>query len=347
MPNTPFDPSSYALKNGNFIGLPYNKVNAQVILLPVPWEATVSSSTGTAQGPETIRAASYQLDLMDWDVPKAWETKIFMPPSSPQVSAWSEQARQLAAKHIQALEEGQEPSPDWAEAVNEHSQQLNNWVYQQTKAYLKNEQLVGLIGGEHSIPFGYLKALSEHYEDFGILQIDAHADLRIAYEGFEFSHASIFYKALEELPQITQLTQVGIRDVAPSELDYVQKQLRRVQQFSMAYIRRQQFMNHDCFKEICEDIVATLPHYVYISFDIDGLEPSLCPNTGTPVPGGLSFWEAQYILFKVHESGRKIIGFDLSEVGSGSEWDGNVGARMAYKLAALAQASSNNLPKED
>ncbi len=346
MSNTPFDPNSYALKNGNFIGLPYNKLTAQVILLPVPWEATVSSSTGTSKGPENIREASYQLDLMDWDVPKAWETKIFMPPTAPQVSSWSEQARQFAAQHIEALEEGQEIDPEWAEAVNKHSELLNDWVYQQTKSYLKNNQLVGLIGGEHSVPFGYLKALSEQYEEFGILQLDAHADLRVAYEGFEYSHASIFYQTLEQLPQVVQLTQVGLRDMAPSELEYAQTQLRRVQQFSMAYIRRQLFISHDCFKEICDDIVATLPHYVYISFDIDSLDPSLCPSTGTPVPGGLSFWEAQYLLFKVHESGRRIIGFDLSEVGSGSEWDGNVGARMAYKLAILAQASQKNSPPE-
>lgn len=346
MPNTPFDPNSYALKNDNFIGLPYNQLSAQVILLPVPWEATVSSTTGTAKGPENIREASYQLDLLDWDVSNAWETRIFMPPSPLPVQQWSDQARLLAAQHIEALEQAETPDPDWVEEVNAYSEQLNNWVYTQTKSYLANKQLVGLIGGEHSVPFGYLKALSEQYEDFGVLQIDAHADLRVAYEGFEFSHASIFYKALEELPQITQLTQVGVRDMAPAELTYARSQLRRVQQFSMTYIRRQQFIRHDCFREICEDIVATLPHYVYISFDIDGLEPSLCPSTGTPVPGGLSFWEAQYLLYKVHESGRQIIGFDLSEVGSGSEWDGNVGARMAYKLAILAQASSNNQPKE-
>ncbi|MGH1334728.1 MAG: agmatinase family protein [Aureispira sp.] len=346
MPNTPFDPNSYALKNGNFIGLPYQEEDAQVILLPVPWEATVSSNSGTAQGPETIREASYQLDLMDWDIPKAWATRIFMPPSSSEVSQWNQEARALAIQHIEALEQGKVPNPVWAPSINQYSEQLNQWVYQQTKDYLAKEQIVGLIGGEHSVPFGYLKALAEQYEDFGVLQIDAHADLRKAYEDLEYSHASIFYKALEELPQITQLTQVALRDMAPAEQEYAQTQVRRIKQFSMAYIRRQQFTNHSTFQEICTHIVATLPHYVYISFDIDGLDPALCPNTGTPVPGGLNFWEAQYLLVKIHESGRRIIGFDLSEVGSGSEWDGNVGARIAYKLSILAQVSRQNRPKK-
>lgn len=346
MPNTSFDPNSYALKNGNFIGLPYQEATAQVILLPVPWEATVSSTSGTAQGPATIREASYQLDLMDWDIPKAWETRIFMPASSSKVEQWNQEARALAIQHIDALEQGLIPDPTWATRINHYSEQLNRWVYEQSKNYLAQQQLVGLIGGEHSIPFGYLKALAEQYEDFGVLQIDAHADLRVAYEELEYSHASIFYKALEELPQLTQLTQVGLRDIAPAERAYAQSQLRRIQQFSMAYIRRQQFTGHNSFQEICTAIVATLPHHVYISFDIDGLDPALCPNTGTPVPGGLSFWEAQYLLFKIYESGRQIIGFDLSEVGSGSEWDGNVGARIAYKLSILAQASSKNLSKE-
>lgn len=342
MPNTPFDPSSYALKNGNFIGLPYQAPTAQVILLPVPWEATVSSSAGTAKGPETIREASYQLDLLDWDIDRAWETSIYMPPTSIQVHEWSEEARVLALKHITALEEGKKPDPNWSSLVNQYSQQLNDWVYSKTKVYLKKQQIVGLIGGEHSTPFGYLKALSEQYQEFGILQIDAHADLRVAYEGFEYSHASIFYQALENISAISQLTQVGLRDIAPSELAYAQTHKERIQQFSMAYIRGQQFAANHSFKEICAAIIATLPHCVYISFDIDGLDPSLCPSTGTPVPGGFNFWEAQYLLFQIYESGRQIIGFDLSEVGSGSEWDGNVGARIAYKLAILAQASQQN-----
>lgn len=226
--------------------------------------------------------------------------------------------------------------------MNSYSERLNNWVYEQTQTYLDNQQLVGLIGGEHSVPLGYLKALAERYEEFGILQIDAHADLRVAYEDLKYSHASIFYNALEELTQISQLTQVGLRDIAPSELEYAQSQLNRVKQFFMAHIRQKQFTSSSCFQEVCDNIVATLPHYVYISFDIDGLDPSLCPNTGTPVPGGFNFWEAQYLLYKVYESGRQIIGFDLSEVGSGAAWEGNVGARLAYKLSILALASRKN-----
>jgi agmatinase len=92
------------------------------------------------------------------------------------------------------------------------------------------------------------------------------------------------------------------------------------------------------WKDICEDIVHELPEKVYISFDIDGLAPHLSPNTGTPVLGGFSLEEVVYLFEKILESGKKIIGFDLCEVAPGKdgEWDGNVGARVLYKLCLVS-----------
>ena len=100
------------------------------------------------------------------------------------------------------------------------------------------------------------------------------------------------------------------------------------------------------FGQIADKILERLPENVYVSFDIDGLDPSLCPNTGTPVPGGLSFPQVSYLLEVVAKSGRRIIGFDLCEVSSGdqnSEWDANVGARVLYKLCGAA-VHSNQIP---
>ena len=105
--------------------------------------------------------------------------------------------------------------------INEGSIFLNNWVFEQTKELLDEGKLVGLLGGDHSTPFGFFKAIAEKYGDFGILQIDAHCDLRKAYEGFTYSHASIMYNALEEIPQLKKLVQVGIRDYCEEELDYM------------------------------------------------------------------------------------------------------------------------------
>jgi len=181
---------------------------------------------------------------------------------------------------------------------------------------------------------GYLKALAQTHESFGILQIDAHMDLREAYEGFTYSHASIFYNALK-LPQVEQLVQVGIRDFCDEELNLVNNSDGRVKVFYDHDIKDSAF-NGIQWDSYCEEIIDELPDKVYLSFDIDGLDPKLCPNTGTPVPGGLSFREAIYLIKKVVESGRTIIGADLCEVaGQGHSWDGNVGARILYKMAGL------------
>jgi agmatinase len=100
------------------------------------------------------------------------------------------------------------------------------------------------------------------------------------------------------------------------------------------------------WKMICDDIVASLPMQVYLSFDIDGLDPKLCPNTGTPVPGGLELEQAVYLIRRVADSGRKIIGCDLNEVVPGlDDWDANVGARLLYKMCNL-MGKSQSLPAE-
>jgi agmatinase len=333
-----FDPSGYAVKNGNFIGLPYNEDTAKIILLPVPWEATVSYAAGTALGPSNILEASYQLDLVDWKIKKAWKTPIYMTPVDSNIQALSNTTRALATQHIDNLEQAKTIDSNLVNQVNKNSEQLNAWVYEQTKTFLKKGKKIGLIGGEHSVPFGYLKALAEEEGDFGILQIDAHFDLRIAYEDFTYSHASIFYNVLEQIPEVKQLTQVGIRDACQDEFDYVETHSNRISLYGMNYIREQVYTQAQTYHEICQQIIDSLPQKVYISFDIDGLDPKLCPNTGTPVPEGLEFMEAVHLLHQIIDSGRTIIGFDLCEVGSASEWDGNVGARILYKLAVLLGA---------
>ena len=332
MPINDFDPSGFALKNGNFIGLPFTEAEAKLILLPVPWEATVSYSAGTAQGPENIREAAYQLDLFDPDFTDAWKMGIYMRPSDPELAALSEQTRAKAKAHIDALEAGQEPDAENLAQVNALCQQMNSWVYTQTKAILDSGKLVGLVGGDHSTPLGFIKALAERHEEFGVLQIDAHMDLRQAYEGFTYSHASIFYNVLNEVPQVSKLVQVGIRDFCQEEVDNALNSQGRVSVYYDQVIKERLFEGQD-YKRICEAICAYLPKKVYISFDIDGLDPKLCPNTGTPVAGGLELAEVFYLFKILLRRGHEIIGFDLNEVGSASEWDGNVGARVLYKMS--------------
>ena len=165
-------------------------------------------------------------------------------------------------------------------------------------------------------------------------------DLRIAYEGFEYSHASIMYNALK-IPQISKIVQVGIRDFCQQEVA-VALQDRVVVHTDMDL--KAETFNGTNWDQQCDNIIAALPQKVTISFDIDGMYPWYCPNTGTPVPGGFSFEQAAYLLSKLANSGKEIIGFDLVEVAPGEDdWDGNVGARMLFHMCGVL-AKNNGLP---
>ena len=331
-----FDPNGVGLKNGHFIGLPFDEEEAQLILMPVPWDVTVSYTDGTATAPENILEASSQLDLLDPDVPDAWKLGLYFRKPSIEHLSKNQKLRQQAIAYIDFLEQGGEvkESPQmfkYLMAINDECFKLKNWVKKECLAILDSGKKIGIVGGDHSSPLGLLEALTEVYDDFGILQIDAHMDLRKDYEGFTYSHASIFYNALQ-IPAISQLTQVGIRDYCEEEIA-VANASGRTTTFFNHEIKRAIFEGQT-YAQIVHKIIDTLPQNVYISFDIDGLQPNLCPGTGTPVPGGLDFEEAIFLIHAVVKSGREIIGFDLCEVaGIGNEWDGNVGARVLYRLS--------------
>ncbi len=340
-----FDPNGVGVKNGNFIGLPFTYETAQIVLIPVPWDATVSYRSGTCNGPTNILNASYQLDLFDPHVADAWKAGIYFMSESSQLRALNDQTRVDASSVIDLLELGtNEGGTAQLETslskVNAASATMNIWVYEATKKALAEGKLVGLIGGDHSVPLGYYKALAELFPNFGILQIDAHQDLRDAYEGFSFSHASIFHNTLK-INELSKLVQIGIRDYCEEENELVKSENGRVVVYHDHKIRRWMFEGTP-FGALVENMIEQLPHDVYISFDIDGLDPSLCPGTGTPVPGGFSYAEVIYLFTKIVDSGRRIIGFDLVEVGGTDDWDGNVGARIVYKLCNLMYKSKDN-----
>jgi agmatinase len=175
-----------------------------------------------------------------------------------------------------------------------------------------------------------------------VLHLDAHADLRDAYEGFADSHASIFHNVAERLPGVARIVQVGVRDVSEDEWEYAAGSGGRVVIHHDALLAQAR-LDGETWGAQVQRIVADLPADVYLSFDIDGLDPALCPHTGTPVPGGLSFHQACALISGVVRSGRRIVGFDLVEVApgpDGDEWDGNVGARLLYKMIGWMLQSS-------
>jgi agmatinase len=340
-----FNPNNPATEDSNIFGLPFTKEEASIILLPLPWEVTVSFGAGTALAPDLIFDASHQVDLFDPVVKDAWKIGVYMDKVN---DDWLERSHHLRSKAVQLISglrsaqgvENNSQMHHLYQEVNEGCSQFNAEVMQYVTEVLESGKMIGAVGGDHSTPLGILQALCRHHQEFGILQLDAHCDLRNAYEGFTYSHASIMYNALQ-LPQISKLVQVGIRDYCDEEVNFINNANGRVKTFFDRDIKQAQ-MNGKLTSAIFDDIIQELPELVYLSFDADALDPKLCPNTGTPVAGGFETDEILYLLEKLVESGRKIIAFDLNETGN-HEWDANVSSRLLYRICNLAAKSNQQV----
>jgi agmatinase len=338
-----FDPAGAAAHDGIY-GLPHTPDQARVIIVPVPWEPTTSYRRGTAKGPRAIREASRQVDLFDLDTGKPYAAGIAMLDEDPEVVAWNAEACAAATPVIEAggRIEGNAALQAALVRVNELSLRLNERVHSVVRAHLDRGKIVGLLGGDHAAPFGAIRAHAERYPKLGVLHVDAHADLRDAYEGFTFSHASIMHNIATLLPSVERIVQVGIRDLSEEEHAMIEGSHGRITTFFDRDLAARGFAGEPFAKTVAA-IVEPLPQHVYVTFDIDGLDPSLCPHTGTPVPGGLSYREAVALLAEIQKSGRTLVGFDLNEVApgpDGDEWDANVGARVLYKLIGFALSSA-------
>ncbi len=332
-----FNPNAAGNPDNNIFGLPFQEEDARVVLVPVPWEVTVSYGAGTARSAEHICKASLHVDVFDADVPNGWRKGFYIRPIEKKILMKSDYLRKEAELFMNYISKGEDVDKNKfmcksQKEINEGSELLNTWVYEQTNDLLNSGKLVGLIGGDHSVVLGYLKALTSKYNSFGILQIDAHCDLRKSFNNFVNSHASVMYNALTNFPQIERLVQLGVRDYCEEEWDYVCNSHYRVITYFDQQIKQRQYEG-ETWRHITDEIINQLPQNVYISFDVDGLDPKLCPHTGTPVPGGFEAEQMVYVFKKIIDSGRKLIGFDLVEVGVGdSNIDSNVAARLLWKL---------------
>lgn len=339
-----FDPNGVGIANGNIFGFPVKEEEATIVIIPVPWDATASYGKGTSDGPKVVLDASTQLDFYHPQLPEAWNTKVFMTPISQEMKRINDELCVEAIQYISFLEEGGEltansPFNEVVDRINSMSESLKNNLKERSKSLLSEGKIVAVLGGEHSTPLGLMEAINEQGKPFGILQIDAHADLRNAYEGFHQSHASIMFNVLQSCENLEKLVQVGIRDVANSEVE-LSNSHPKLKTFFDWDIKKRQFEG-ESWKSIVDGIIQELPERVFISFDIDGLHPSLCPHTGTPVVGGFELEQITYLFFQLVEAGKKIIGFDLNEVAPGSEgdWDANVGARALWNLVCATEKS--------
>lgn len=314
------------------------------MLVPVPWEATTSYGGGASRAPAAILQASHQVDLYDLDVVDPWRVPFALAAANPEVEGWNARAKAAAQRVIEAVTVG-EQSPEIEAAlalVNDSSKRVDQWVQHECTRWMNQGAITCVLGGDHSVPLGAFHAAAAAFGSFGVLHFDAHADLRDAYEGFERSHASIMRNACDAVPGLTRLVQIGLRDVCEEEIAFIEQSAGRIVPFFDRDLAARRFRG-ESWHTLCQEMIRSLPEQVWISFDVDGLDPVLCPNTGTPVPGGLSFQEAVYVLRCVVESGRRIVGFDLNEVAPSEdetdEWDANVGARLLYKLIGFTLAS--------
>lgn len=336
-----FDPNSPAPTDSGIFGLPHTSEEAKVMIIPVPWEATVSYGGGASEGPALVLEASRQVDLFDLETKKAYEVGYCMEEIPSSILELNNRAKEVAQAVIHG-DPTQLPIKKQIQQVNEWSAQLNQWVRHRAEHWVKSGKIVAVLGGDHSAPYGLIETIGKKFDgNYGILHVDAHADLRKAYEGFEHSHASIMYNVMNAKWAPQKLIQVGIRDFCEEEFDLIQNNSHIETHFD---IQLQRSLNEGRnWKNLCDEIVEELPKNVYVSFDIDGLEPSLCPDTGTPVPGGLNFSQACLLLRTIVDQGKTIVGFDLNEVSAGTTgnpWNGNIGARLLYKLCGWSVISN-------
>ncbi len=345
---TPIDPNGVALMNDAYFSLDGDPAKSDILFLSLPWDVTTSYRPGTRSGPAAILEASRQLDLFSPFLDRAWEMKLA---TLPYPKEWDEKSvylREKTSRYIGFLEAGGNVVDDAdmtaiLTEANRGAEALYQWSYAETKSWLAKGKRVVTVGGDHATSRGPIAAHAEKYPGISVLHFDAHADLRVAYEGFPNSHASIMDHVVN-MPGVAKLVQIGIRDVSPGEVARIRESEKTDRKISTYFDWDLQArkLRGEPWDLVCGEIVAKLGETVYVSFDIDGLDPKLCPSTGTPVPGGLEYMEAVHLVQKVVAAGKRVVGADLVEVApspNGDPWDGNVGARLLYQLT-LAVAKS-------
>lgn len=281
--------------NNNYAGIEdeyASSINAKIILIPVPYDGTSTWLKGANKGCKAFLEASENMELFD----------------------------------IETRSEVYKQGIHLAEEVNENTspELMVEAVHTKTKEFIRKNKFVTLIGGEHSISIGSIRAFNESYSNLTVLQIDAHADLRPEYEGSKYNHAC----AVHEASQTTNLVQVGIRSMDSSELKYMDED----KTFFALDILNDDYWMDNALEQMTEN--------VFITFDLDAFDPSIMPSTGTPEPGGLFWYETLAFLQKVFKE-KNVVGFDIVEL-CPNEYDKSsdfLAAKLYYKMLSYKFAS--------
>jgi agmatinase len=277
--------------NFGAIDKPYSEYkNAKVVVLPVPFEGTVTYGKGTGKGPKAIIEASKNMELWDEELNK----NTF---------------------HI-----GIHTLPELK--ISGDPKKTIDMIYSNSKKLLQDKKFIVMLGGEHSITPGLVKAMKEEFSGLSVLQIDAHSDLREEYDFIKYSHACAM-KRIHDMK--IPIVQIGIRSTSEEEQETFRKNQKNI------------FLAKDIAESKSDrwmdDIVSKLTENVFITIDVDGLDPSIMPSTGTPEPGGLQWYSTLKLLKKVAEK-KNVVGFDMVELApiKGLPAPDFLCAKLVYKL---------------
>ncbi len=264
---------------------------ARAVILPAPYDFSTSYQGGARLGPRAILAASRNMELWDEDVGAVYRHGI----------------------HTLAEVE---PTAEGPEAMAGRIEQAFDWILRQGK-------LPVMLGGEHSLTAGAVRATAQRVEGLSVLQIDAHADMRESYLDSRYSHACVMRRVRERVPAAS----VGIRSLSEEEAEYLDAHPAPI--WSTRSFR--------ALEGRWDPILHALSDAVYVTIDVDGLDPSLVPATGTPEPGGLDWYELVDLLKRVAEV-KRVVGFDVVELAPlpGQVASDFLVARLVYRLIGLA-----------
>ena len=317
--------------------------DAPIVLVSAPWAVTSAAGQGAVYTPDAIIDASTHLSLYDVVSNTSIDGKVATAEVDYDLQESSLQLGGDAAKVVAHIEDGGALTGDYfarkVVRINLGFRDMHRSVGKRVFRFASKGKIVGVVGGDHSVAFGAVRSISSVYPQMGVLFIDAHSDLRPSGKIFDYSHLSVARNIVDEIPAVSKLVQVGVRDMSREEMDFAQNH-PKITMLCHEKLTAERFSGRS-WGEVCDDVVAQLPDKVYISFDIDALSPECCPHTKRPVAGGMTFDEAVCLINRVAESGREIVGFDLTEIVPVMESgvDAAVGARMLVKLCAAALCS--------
>ena len=337
-----FNPNTITPDNGCYFGLSHDPESAALVLLSAPWDTTTSLRSGSSYAPDAIIEVSRYVDFYEPLAPNSWQKGIATAPIDYSIQDLSHRLRSDAERVINLHDElGMSVIDNLMyerrlRRVNEGSVEVNNNIFQQASNWLSKDKIVGLVGGDQSVTYGIVRAMGYKYEKLGLLHIDSKCDMREAFQGFDFSHASTMFNIMRDVPQVDKLVSVGVQEFSPIEWERVSNN-GRIKVFTAQQMWSDQFEGTP-WSKIVDDIIAELPDHVYISLDIDGLMNECSPNKGHMTAGGLNFHQVIYLMDRIITSGRRIVGFDLTEVSPNIEnkADMRIVARLLFKMCSIA-----------